>query len=114
MDGDKDPLLLDEGFSFLIAVRLIKDNWKAVIGKYPTFLIGEIWFDLQDMGSCFGPIFRGCHQGPITSTRPASFNHVSWAWESGPARLFFKPNQLPPTLGYGEREQRLYRFLDQT
>ena len=48
MDGDKDSLLLDEGFSFFIDVRLIRDNWKAVIGNYPTFLIGEIWFDLQD------------------------------------------------------------------
>ena len=45
------------------------------------------------MGSCFGPIFGGCHQGPITSTGPASFNPASWAWESGPTRLFFKPNQ---------------------
>ena len=48
LDGDKDSLLLDEGFSFLIAIRLIRDNWKAVIGNYPTSLIGEIWFDLQD------------------------------------------------------------------
>ena len=48
------------------------------------------------MGSYFGPIFGGCHQGPITSTGPASFNPECWAWESGPARLFFKPNQLPP------------------
>ena len=47
------------------------------------------------MGSCFGPYFGECHQGPITSIGPASFNPVSWAWESGPARLFFKPNQLP-------------------
>ena len=47
MDGDKDSLLLDEGFSFLIAVRLIRNNWKAVIENYPTSLIGEIWFDLQ-------------------------------------------------------------------
>ena len=46
LDGDKDSLLLDGGFSFLIAVRLIRDNWKAVIGNYPTSLIGEIWFDL--------------------------------------------------------------------
>ena len=49
------------------------------------------------MGSCFGPIFGGCHQGPITSTGPASFNPASWAWESGAwesgsARLFFKLN----------------------
>ena len=46
LDGDTDSLLLDEGFSFHIAVRLIRDNWKAVIGNYPTSLIGEIWFDL--------------------------------------------------------------------
>ena len=26
LDGDKDFLLLDGGFSFLIAVRLIRDN----------------------------------------------------------------------------------------
>ena len=45
LDGDKDSLLLDDGFSFLIAVRLIRD-WKAVIGNYPTSLIDEIWFDL--------------------------------------------------------------------
>ena len=48
MDGDKDSLLLDGGFSFLITVRLIRDNWKAVIENYLTSLIGEIWFDLQD------------------------------------------------------------------
>ena len=48
LDGDKDFLLLDGGFSFLIDVRLIRDNWKVVIGNYPTSLIGEIWFDLQD------------------------------------------------------------------
>ena len=48
LDGDKDPLSLDERFSFLIAVRLIRDNWKVVIENYPTSLIGEIWFDLQD------------------------------------------------------------------
>ena len=48
LDGDKDSLLLDGGFSFLIVVRLIRDNWKAIIENYPTSLIGEIWFDLQD------------------------------------------------------------------
>ena len=46
LEGDKDSLLFDGGFSFLIAVRLIRDNWKAIIGNYLTFLIGEIWFDL--------------------------------------------------------------------
>ena len=49
------------------------------------------------MSSCFGPIFGGCHKGPITSTGPASFNHASWALKSGPTCLFFKPNQLPPS-----------------
>ena len=48
LDGYKDSLLLDGGFSFLIVVGLIRDNWKAVIENYPTSLIGEIWFDLQD------------------------------------------------------------------
>ena len=48
LDGDKDSLLLDERFSFHIVVRLIRDNWKAVIGNYSTSLIGEIWFELQD------------------------------------------------------------------
>ena len=46
LDGDKDSLLFDGGFSFLIVVRLIRDNWKAVIENYPTSLIGENWFDL--------------------------------------------------------------------
>ena len=48
LDDDKDSLLLDEEFSFHIVVRLIRDNWKAVIGNYSTSLICEIWFDLQD------------------------------------------------------------------
>ena len=48
LDGDKDSLLLDEGFSFLIVVRLIRDDWKAVIVNYPTSLIDKFWFDLQD------------------------------------------------------------------
>ena len=45
-DGENDSFLLDEGFSFFIAVRLIMDNWKAVIENYSTSLIGDIWFDL--------------------------------------------------------------------
>ena len=39
---------MDGRFSFFIAVRLIRNNWKAVIENYPISLIGEIWFDLQD------------------------------------------------------------------
>ena len=48
LDDDTDSLLLDGEFSFLIVVRLIRDNWKAVIENYHTSLIGEILFDLQD------------------------------------------------------------------
>ena len=40
MDGDKDSLLLDERFYFLIAVRLIRDNYKVVIENFSTSLIG--------------------------------------------------------------------------
>ena len=38
-DGDKNSLLLDERFYLLIAVRLIRDNWKAVIENYLTSLM---------------------------------------------------------------------------
>ena len=71
MDGDTDSLLLDGGFSFLIAVILIRDNWKAVIVNYPTSLtggdsirfIGYGFFGLfvlsaprrDELGSRFGP-----------------------------------------------------------
>ena len=48
LDGNKDSSPFDGIFYVLIAVILIRDNWKAVIGNYPTSLIGEILFDLQD------------------------------------------------------------------
>ena len=48
LDGNKDSSPLDGIFSVFIAVILIRDNWKVVIGNYPTSLIGEILFDLQD------------------------------------------------------------------
>ena len=48
LDGGKDSFLSDGGFSFLIVVRLIRDNWETVIRNYPTSLIDEIWFDLHD------------------------------------------------------------------
>ena len=92
-DGDKDSLLLDEGFSFLIDVILIRDNRKAVIGNYPTSLISEIWFDLQDMSSCFGPIFGGCHQGPIASTGPIFNPILSLCLR--PVHLLFQTPSLP-------------------
>ena len=40
------------------------------------------------MGSCFGPIFGGCHQGPIASARPV-FNPVL-GLRLGPAHLLFQ------------------------
>ena len=74
MDGDKDSLLLEGRFSYFIAVRLIRDNKKAVIGNYPTSLIGGdlIRFigyrlfglsvlsalGMDELGSRFGPMLR--------------------------------------------------------
>ena len=48
LDDNKDSSSLDGGFSAFIAVRLIRDNWGAIIENYPTSLIGDIWFDSQD------------------------------------------------------------------
>ena len=42
LEGDKDSFSLDGGFSVLIAVILIRDNWGAVIENYLTSLISEI------------------------------------------------------------------------
>ena len=39
---------MDGVFSAFIAIGLIRDNEGAVIEDYPTSLIGEIRFDLQD------------------------------------------------------------------
>ena len=35
-------------FSAFIAIGLLRDNEEAVIEDYPTFLIEEIWFVLED------------------------------------------------------------------
>ena len=48
-------------------------------------------------------------------TRPAyksSFNPVSWNWGVGLHAYFLNPISCPPALGYGERGQGLYRFLN--
>ena len=42
LDDDKDSPSLDGGFSAFIAVRLIKNNYGAVIENYLTFLVSEI------------------------------------------------------------------------
>ena len=48
LDDDKDSFPLAGVFSAFIAIRLLRDNEEAVIEDYPTSLIGEIWFDLED------------------------------------------------------------------
>ena len=48
LDGGKDSFPLDGIFSAFIVIGLIKDNEGEVIVYYPSSLIGEIWFDLQD------------------------------------------------------------------
>ena len=47
------------------------------------------------MSSFFGPIFGGCHQGPIASTDPV-FNPVL-GLRLGPTHLLFQtPSVAPP------------------
>ena len=47
-DGNKDSFPLAGVFSAFIAIGLLRDNEEVVIEDYPTSLIGEIWFDLED------------------------------------------------------------------
>ena len=47
-DGGKDSFPLAGVFYVFIAIRLLRDNEEAVIENYPTSLIGEIWFVLED------------------------------------------------------------------
>ena len=115
LNGDKDSLLLDGGFSFLITVRLIRDNLKAVIGNYPTSLIGEICFDLQDkqlLGFIllpllvrFGLIYRiwalvlGLYLGDVIKGLflvLGPFLIPFWACVLDLRTYYFKPHQLPP------------------
>ena len=42
----------------------------------------------DELGSRFGPIFEGCHQGPIASTGPV-FNPIL-GMRLGPAHLLFQ------------------------
>ena len=48
LDGGKDSFPLDGIFSAFIVIGLIRDNEGEVIVNYPSSLIGEIRFDLQD------------------------------------------------------------------
>ena len=48
LDGGKDSFPLDGVFSAFIAIGLLRDNEGAVIENYPSSLICEIWFGLQD------------------------------------------------------------------
>ena len=113
LDDDKDSLLLDGGFSFFIAVRLIRDNWKAVIENYPTSLIGEIWFDLQDkqlLGIILLPLFvrfdliykirafvLGLYLGNVIKSLLlvlGPFLIPFWACIMGLGTSYFKPHHL--------------------
>ena len=63
----------------------------------------------------WAPILGLC-QEPGRFTGPAyksPFNPASWPWGMGLSAFFFlNPISYPPTLGYGERGQGLFRFLD--
>ena len=48
LNGGKDSFPLAGVFSAFIAIELLRDNDEAVIENYPTFLIDEIWFVLED------------------------------------------------------------------
>ena len=48
LDGDKDSFPLAGVFSAFISIGLLRDNEEAVMEDYPTSLISEIWFDLED------------------------------------------------------------------
>ena len=50
LDDNKDSPSMDGGFSAFITVKLIRDNWGAVIENNPTSPNDEIWFDSLDMG----------------------------------------------------------------
>ena len=67
-------------------------------------------FGVDELGPCFGPV-----PGAWAFTGPAyksSFNPAPWAWEVGLRAYFLNPISCPPALGYGERGQGLYRFLN--
>ena len=57
LDGGKDSFPLAGVFYAFIAIGLLRDNEEAVIEDYPTFLIDEIWFVLEDK-SLLGIILR--------------------------------------------------------
>ena len=48
LDGDKDSFPLAGVFSAFISIGSLRDNEEAVMEDYPTSLIGEILFDLED------------------------------------------------------------------
>ena len=78
------------------------------------------------MGSLGFPCYRplgwmnwvpvlGLHQKPDRFTDPSyksSLNSVSWAWGVGMHAYFLNLISCPLALGYGERGQGLYHFLN--
>ena len=72
-----DSPLLNEEFSFLIVVRLIRDNQKTVIGNYSTSPIGRdsiqfIGYGLFELFalSAFGRDELSSYFGSASETRP--------------------------------------------
>ena len=91
LDGDKDSLLLDGVFSFLIAFRLIRDNWKAVLGMILLSLL-----------VIFGLIYRiwalvlGLYLGDVIKSLLlvlGRFLIPFWACVLGLRIYYFKPHQ---------------------
>ena len=114
---------MDGVFFAFIAIGLIRDNEGAVIENYPSSLIGEIrfnlqdklllgiillpllgeiWFDLLDMGfldcPCYWPLGR-TNWAPFLGQcqGPGRFTGLTFSLGlvSGPARLFLNPISCP-------------------
>ena len=65
-------------------------------------------------GMNWAPVL-GLRQGPGSFTGhvyKSPFNPASRTWGVGLRAYFLNPISCPPALGYNEREQGLYRFLD--
>ena len=73
--------------------------------------LGCPWY--RPLGWMNWALVLGLCQEPRCFTRPAyksPFNPTSWAWRVGLCAYFLNPISCPPTLGYGESGQGLYRF----
>ena len=78
--------------------------------------MGSLGFSrYQPLGGMNWAPILGLRQGPGRFTGPAyksSFNPTSRTWGVCLHAYFLNPISCPPALGYNERGQGLYRFLD--